>query len=143
MKKFLIFAILIFAFVGLQAQRGSGTVLKQKMSAVTVNGAGDTDYTIFPTVQGEYDLSLQMIPAKYGAGDSIYFSYRLYLSDSDGDDVWTVVSDADTVTSTTDYDALVTFTDFKSLRVKAIYTGIGADSVTITPYCVYKKHSNE
>lgn len=140
MKKVLIFLSLIFACYVLQAQ--SATVIKKELSAVTVKGTG-TGTTTLPTIQGEYDLSLQMIPALYGAGTSYSFSYIPYASNSDADAVWTALAAADTVTTVTDSDAIYTITDVKSLRVKVIYTGLSTDTITVTPYVVYKKHANE
>jgi len=141
MKKILILFTFLFALcLGIQSQ--SATVLKYKMPDVTVSGTG-TGYTIFPIVAGEYDVSIQMIPALAGTGDSLIFSHIMYLSDSYSDNVWTAVSSADTVSTATDSDGIVWWADLKPLRIKAIYTGISTDTITITPYAVYKKHANE
>jgi len=135
-----IFIILTcFAFM---AQAQTATVLKYKMAAQTVNGTGTAE-TIFPIIMGEYDVSLQMIPALSGSGDSLIFSHIMYLSDHPSDDVWSAVSSADTVSTATDSDGIVYWSDMKPLRIKAIYTGISTDTITVTPYIVYKKHANE
>ena len=112
------------------------------MTALTVNGTS-TDTVTFPRIAGEYDASIQLIPALYGAGDSVHFSHVLYLSDSWDDDAWTAVSSADTVSSVTDSDAIAWWADMKPVRIQVICTGLSTDTVTITPYAVYKKHSNE
>jgi len=141
MKKLIFLIVLLFAGLALFGQERS-LVMQQKLDAVTVYGTG-TGYTIFPRILGEYDVSIQMIPALYGVGDSVNYSHVSYLSNSLADNVWTAVSSADTVSSTTDYDALITWTDLKSLRIKVIYTGLSTDTITITPYMVVKKHANE
>jgi len=141
MKKLL--ALIVFAALvcaGIQAQ--SATVIKKKMPAVTVKGTG-TGYTIFPILAGEYDVSIQMIPAVYGVGTHVSFSHVLYLSDSYSDDVWSAVSSADTVSTVTDSDAIAYWSDLKPVRIKAIYTGLTTDTITVTPYFVAKKHANE
>lgn len=121
----------------------TGTVLKYKMAQDTVYGAADTDYCIFPNIAGEYDVSIQLVPSLYGVGDSIYFSHIAYLSDSYTANAWTSVSTADTITSATDADNILYWSDMKPVRVKIIYTGIGDDTVLVQPYAVYKKHANE
>lgn len=140
MKK--IFTILVLAMFCILAFSQSATVIKYKMSAVTLSGVG-TGTTTFPIIAGEYDVSLQFIPALAGTGDSLIFSHIMYLSDSYSADAWTAVSSADTVSTTTDSDGIVWWADMKSLRIKAIYTGISTDTCTVTPYAVYKKHANE
>jgi hypothetical protein len=140
MKKILIFLSLIFACYIIQAQ--SATVIKQELTAATVKGKG-TATTTLPTVQGEYDLSLQLIPALYGVGTSYSFSYIPYASNSDVDAIWTALAAADSVTTVTDSDAIYTITDVKNLRIKVIYTGLSTDTITVTPYVVFKKHANE
>ena len=120
----------------------SATVLNYTLSAATVNGTS-TDTTILPIINGEYDVSLQMIPALAGVGDSLIFSHVLYLSDSYEDNAWSAISSADTVSTATDADGIAWWADMKSLRIKAIYTGISTDTITVTPYVVYKKHAQE
>ena len=140
MKKLILIFLCLFAVIAINAQ--SATVIPYKLAAVTVNGTG-TGTSTLPIISGEYDVSLQMMPALAGSGDSVIFSHVLYLSDSYVDDAWSSVSSADTVSSVTDSDAIVWWADMKSLRIKAIYTGISTDTITITPYVVYKKHANE
>lgn len=140
MKKILIILIGLFAFVAIQAQ--SATVLPETYTTLTLNGI-DTATVTFNTIQGEYDVSLQLIPALAGSGDSLDFSFILYQSNSDGDAVWTAITSSATVTSTTDADALIAITDFKGLRLKSILIGISTDTCTVIPYSVYKKHANE
>ena len=140
MKRLLFVFLALFAVLMLNAQ--SATVIPQKMTTLTLNGTG-TATVEFPTIQGEYDVSLQMIPALAGVGDSLHFSYIVYQSNSDADAVWTVILASRTVSTTTDADALTAITDFKGLRIKAICTGIGTDTSSVIPYCVYKKHFNE
>ncbi len=140
MKKFLIFLTLIVFAIGIQAQ--SATVLKYLLPAVTVNGTGTATHTL-PQIAGEYDVSLQMIPTLAGSGDSLIFSHILYLSDDYTADAWSSVSAADTVSSALDIDAIAWWADMKSLRIKAIYTGISTDTITVTGYVVYTKHANE
>ncbi|MBW1996065.1 MAG: hypothetical protein JRI77_16700 [Deltaproteobacteria bacterium] len=140
MKKLILLLIFVFAALFIQAQ--SATVIPYKLSAVTVNGTG-TGTTTFPIIAGEYDVSIQMIPATAGQGDSVIFSHVMYLSDSYSANAWTAVSSVDTVSSATDSDGIVWWADMKSLRIKAIYTGISTDTITIQPYVVYKKHANE
>jgi len=140
MKKILIILIALFAVVAISAQ--SATVIPQKMTALTLNGV-DTSTVTFPTIQGEYDVSLQLIPALSGSGDSLHFSHIIYQSNSDVDAVWTAITSTATVSTTTDADALIAITDFKGLRLKAICIGISTDTSTVQPYCVYKKHAQE
>ena len=140
MKKLIFILICLFAYIAVQAQ--SATVIKKEMAAVTLNGAVTGTATL-PIIAGEYDVSLQMIPALTGSGDSVDFSHILYLSDSYSANAWTSVSVADTVSSVTDSDAIAWWADMKSLRIKAIFTGISEDTITVTPYVVYKKHANE
>ena len=140
MKRLIFISICLFAVVALSAQ--SATVVKKEMAAVTLNGAVSGTATL-PIIAGEYSVSLQMIPALSGEGDSVDFSHILYLSDSYSADAWTAVSVADTVSSVTDADAIAWWADMKSLRIKAVFTGISTDTITVTPYVVYKKHANE
>jgi len=138
--KLLIILIGLFAFVAIQAQ--SATVIPETYDAITLDSI-DTDTIEFNTIQGEYDVSLQLIPALSGAGDSLDFSFVLYQSNSDDDAVWTAITSSATVSSTTDADALVAITDFKGLRLRAILISISTDTCTVTPYSVYKKHALE
>ncbi len=140
MKKLLIILIGLFAIIAIQAQ--SATVIPQTYTAITLQGI-DTESVTFNTIQGEYDVSLQLIPALASAGDSLDFSFIIYQSNSDGDAVWTAITSSATVTSTTDADALIAITDFKGLRLKATLIGISTDTCTVTPYSVYKKHAQE
>lgn len=141
MKKFLIILVFIVAVLSLNAQSGL-TVIKQVMPAVTVKGTG-TGTTTFPIILGEYDVSIQMIPATSGAGTSLSFSHIAYLSDSYTANAWSAVTAADTVTTATDSDGIIYWTDMKPVRVKVIYTGLSSDTITVTPYCVYKMHADE
>ncbi len=140
MKKLIVILIGLFAFVAIQAQ--SATVLPETYTTLTLSGI-DTATVTYNTIQGEYDVSLQLIPALAGAGDSLDFSHILYQSNSDGDAVWTAITSSATVTSTTDADALTAITDFKGLRLKSILIGISTDTCTVIPYSVYKKHAQE
>ncbi|KKN09726.1 hypothetical protein LCGC14_1043780 [marine sediment metagenome] len=136
---FLLAVISLVAFT-MEAQK---TTIPEKYTAVTINGV-TTGTTTFIPIQGEWDVSLQLIPALGGVtGDSLDFSYIIYQSDSNDDAVWTALGTADTVSSTTDSDGIWTVSDFGGLRLKAIYTGISTDTITVTPYSVYKKHKNE
>lgn len=139
MKRLIFLLIGIFAIVAIQAQRAT---VHKKYTAVTISGTG-TGTTTFDKIAGEWDVSIQLIPALAGSGDSLIFSHIMYLSDSYSDDAWSAVSSADTVSSVTDSDGIVWWADMKSLRIKAIYTGISTDTMTVTPYVVYKKHKNE
>ncbi len=140
MKK--LFTILILALFSIVAFSQAATVLKVKGAAVTVSGTGTGTYTL-PQIAGEYSVSLQMIPALAGSGDSLIFSHVLLLSDSYSAYAWTLVSSADTVSTATDSDAIAYWNDMKSLRIKAIFTGMSTDTMTVTPYVVFKKHANE
>ena len=142
MKKFIILFAFLIAFLAVGVQAQTATVIPYKMTALTLNGTGTATVT-FPTVQGEYDVSIQLIPALAGAGDSLHFSHVIYQSNSDADAVWTAITSSATVSTTTDADALVSITDFKGLRLKAICTGIGTDTSTVQPYFVVKKHAEE
>ena len=141
MKKLIIFLLFgLFALANINAQ--SATVIPFKLSDLTLNGTS-TDTVVLPKIIGEYDVSLQLFPALAGEGDSVHFSHVLYLSDSYDDDAWSAVSSADTVSSVTDIDAIAWWADLKPVRIRAICTGLSTDTVTITPYVVYKKHQNE
>ena len=144
MKKLIVLFLCLFTVLAINAQ--SATVISKKMAAVSLTGKAATGEFITDVVEGEYDVSIQMLPALYGVGDSLNFSYLLYLSDSGGDDVWTIVSTGgvcDTVDTATDPYGLVYWADLKSLRVKVELTNLTADTVTVTPYTVFKKHANE
>ena len=143
MKKLITILIVLFSFVAVQAQR-TGTVISNapQLAAVTLQGV-DTETVYWPQVQGEYDLSLQLIPALSGAGDSLHFTHILYQSNSDADAVWTAITSSVTVSTTTDADGLIAVTDFKGLRLKSICIGVSTDTCTVTPYWTYKKHSQE
>jgi len=140
MKRLIFLFFCLFALIAINAQ--SGTVISHKLTALTINGTS-TDTVTLPRIAGEYDVSLQLFPALYGSGDSLHFSHIMYLSDSYDDEAWTAVSAADTVSTATDSDGLVNWTDMKPVRVQAVLTGLSTDTVTVTPYVVYKKHKNE
>ena len=146
MKKLIVLFLCLFTVLAINAQ--SATVISKKLNAVTLvdRDEGETGEFITPIIEGEYDVSLQMHPALANSGDSLNFSYLLYLSDSGGDDVWTIVSTGgvcDTVDTATDPYGLVYWEDLKSLRVKVVMTNLTNDTVTVTPYVVFKKHANE
>ena len=126
--------------MAIQAQ--SATSLPETYTAEVIQGQV-TDTIEFNPIEGEYDVSLQLIPATTGEGSSLAFTYILYQSNHGEDAVWTAITSAATVNSATDADALVAITDFKGLRLRAILTGTSTDTVTVTPYSVYKKHKNE
>ena len=140
MKRLIVLFLCSLFAVMLSAQ--SATVKKYKMTDLTINGTS-TDTVTFPRVMGEFDVSIQLFPALAGSGDSVHFSHILYLSDSFDDEAWTAVSSADTVSSATDIDGIAWWADLKPVRIQAICTGLSTDTVTITPYAVYKKHANE
>ena len=143
MKKLISLLIVLFCLVGVYAQR-TGTVINNApaLAADTLFGQ-DTSTVYWPPIQGEFDASLQLIPALYGAGDSLQFTYILYQSNSDADNVWTAITSSYTVSTTTDADALIAITDFKGLRLKSIIIGSSTDTCIVTPYYTYKKHSQE
>ena len=140
MKRLAAILISLFVIVAINAQ--SATVIPKTYDAVTLNGAVN-DTILFDKIQGEYDVSLQLIPALAGSGDSLDFSFILYQSNHNADNAWTAITSSATVSSTTDADALVAITDFKGLRLRAIVTGISTDTCTVTAYSSYKKHANE
>ena len=140
MKKLLVILFVLFAAIAVSAQ--SATVIPETYDAITLFSPS-TDTIEFNTIQGEYSVSLQLIPSLTGSGDSLIFSHVIYQSNSDADAVWTAITSSATVSTVTDADALVAISDFKGLRLRAICTGIGEDTVTVTPYSVYKKHANE
>lgn len=140
MKKLLIVLISLFAFVAIQAQ--SANTVPYEGSAITLNGAV-ADTVTFPPISGEYDLSMQLIPALAGEGDSLDFTYYLYQSNDYSADAWTQLGSQYTVTSVTDGDAKIVITDFKGLRLRSICLGTSTDTVEITPYMVAKKHRKE
>lgn len=145
MKKLITILSVLFLVTGIYAQRA--TVLTPNASwisdnTITLNGAV-RDTIDFPTIQGEYDISLQLIPALSGSGDSLHFSHVIQQSNSDVDAVWTLITSSVNVFTVRDADALVAVTDFKGLRLRAICLGVSTDSCTVTPYYVFKKHDNE
>lgn len=140
MKRLILFSIALFAFIAINAQ--SATTIIEEYDAETVPGV-TTDTVIYDKIMGEYDVSLQLIPALAGSGDSLHFSHILYQSNHLVDEVWTAITSTATVSTVTDADALIAITDFKGLRLRAIITGISTDTITVTPYSVYKKHKNE
>ena len=140
MKKLITIILCLFIVLAIDAQQA--TVIKYKMSAATVYGTS-TDTTVFPLIHGEYDVSVQLWPALAGSGDSLNFSFYPQLSTSYADDAWTTTSAVDSVDTATDADAIIWYADMKPLRLRLIYTGLSEDTITITPYAVYKKHDNE
>ena len=68
MKKIIGLLFALFVAIAINAQ--SATVVVNVMSNLTLNGVGTATVT-FPTIQGEYDVSLQLIPALAGSGDSL------------------------------------------------------------------------
>lgn len=140
MKRLLLISIALFAFIAIQAQ--SATTWPKEYDALTLNGI-TTDTILFDKIQGEYDVSLQLIPALSGSGDSLHYSLVIYQSNHNVDDAWTAITSSATVSTVTDGDALIAVTDFKGLRLRAICTGISTDTVSVTPYSVYKKHKKE
>ena len=133
MKKLLTILFILFAAIAINAQ--SQTVVDETYDDLTLNGVS-TDTIVFNTIQGEYSVSLQLIPALAGSGDSLHFSHVIYQSNSDGDAVWTAITSSATVSTVTDADALTAISDFKGLRLRAICTGISTDTVTVVPYSV-------
>ncbi len=140
MKRLLLISIAFFAFIAIQAQ--SATTWQKEYDALTLNGV-TTDTILFNKIQGEYDVSLQLIPALAGEGDSVHFTLAIYQSNHNVDAAWTAITSSATISTVTDGDALIAITDFKGLRLRAICTGVSTDTVTVTPYSVYKKHKNE
>jgi hypothetical protein len=138
MKRIILFLGVIFLTLGMYAQ----TVAKEKPSVLTLNGVS-TDTVTFMNIQGEYDVSLQVIPALSGSGDSLHFSYIVYQSNSDDADAWTAITSSANVFTTTDSDALTAITDFKGLRLQIICTGVSTDTSTVQPYMIVKKHRKE
>ena len=137
-----IFSALLF-FVATEAQLPS--VVMSEQTAVTLAATKEStgSATFTPSIQGEYDVSLQSIPAS-AADSGAYFTYMVYQSNSDVDAVWTeILTASEAVTSLTDADAITQITDFKGLRIKIIYTNTGTKAKTITPYMVCKKHANQ
>lgn len=142
MKKVIAILAVLFLVMGIYAQRA--TVISGSLTAINVDDTNLTaDTTEFPPIQGEYDVSLQFIPAAYGAGSATSFTYVVYQSNSDVDAVWTAITTSAAVTSLTDADAISTITDFKGLRLRVICAGTDNDTCTVTPYYVFKKHDNE
>ena len=122
MKKIFIILGILFLTTGIYAQRA--TVISGSLTAINVDDTNLTaDTTEFPAIQGEYDISLQLIPAAYGDGTATSFSYVVYQSNSDVDAVWTAITSSATVTSLTDADAISNITDFKGLRLRVICAG--------------------
>jgi len=140
MKKLIITLIAAFFCIAIYSQ--SATVLQREYTAQTINGA-TSDTFEFNRIEGEYDVSLQLIPALAGSGDSLEFAYVLYQSDHASDNAWTAITTSATVSSARDADALVSITDFNGLRLRVIMTGVAVDTFTVTPYSIYKKHKNE
>lgn len=140
MKKLI--TVLIVAFFGIAIYAQSATVLQQKYTAEVINGQV-ADTIEFNKIEGEYDLSYQFIPSVTGSGTSLSFTYVLYQSNHGSDDVWTAITTAVTVSTATDSDGIDEFDDFRGLRLRAILTGTSTDTVTVTPYSVYKKHRKE
>jgi len=142
MKKVIAILAVLFLVMGIYAQRA--TIIYGSLAAINVDVSNLTADTVeFPPIQGEYDISLQFIPAAYGDGTETSFSYVVYQSNSDADAVWTAITSSVNVTSLTDADAISNITDFKGLRLRAICAGASADTCTVTPYYVYKKHDKE
>ena len=140
MKKLII--ILIVAFLGTAVYSQSATTLQQEYTSQTINGAVN-DTIVFNGIRGEYDISIQLIPALAGEGDSVHFSHVIHQSNHGSDAVWTAITTSATVSTVRDGDAVISITDFKGLRLRAILTGISTDTISVTPYTVYKKHKKE
>ena len=84
-------------------------------------------------------LSLQFVPALYGDGDSVDFSYIPEVCNSYAGVNYTDYAAAKTVSSTLgDSDAIMNFSPFQSILLRLIVTGISTDTVTVNLYSVQK-----
>ena len=139
MKKGILFMAVLFLAVGVYAQ--SATVKAGALTAITLD-TDDTasDTLTFPVCMGEYDISLQLIPAAVSPGTNVSFKYYLYQSNSLSGDAWSILGSQYTVTSVVDSDCMIAITDFKGLRLRAICTTESAEEMTVTGYYDYKKH---
>ena len=142
MKKGILFIAVLFLAVGVYAQ--SATVKAGALTAITLD-TDDTasDTLTFPVCMGEYDISLQLIPAAVSPGTNVSFKYYLYQSNSLSGDAWSILGSQYTVTSVVDSDCMIAITDFKGLRLRAICTTESAEEMTVTGYYAYKKHKKE
>jgi len=142
MKKIILFLAAIFLTLGIYAQ--SATVVAGTLTALTLTTEDVASDTLsFPICMGEYDISLQFIPAATGSGSNVSFKYSLYQSNSPSADAWSLLGSEYTVTSVNDGDCMIAITDFKGLRLRAICTSTSADTTTVTGYYAYKKHRLE
>ena len=142
MKKIIVFLAAIFLTIGMYAQ--SATVKAGALTAITLDTDDIASDTLtFPVCMGEYDISLQFIPAAVSPGTNVSFKYYLYQSNSLSGDVWSILGSQYTVTSVNDGDCMIAITDFKGLRLRAICTTTSADEMTVTGYYAYKKHKKE
>jgi hypothetical protein len=135
MKKLFILISLIFAVGALLAQGPASAV----SGTVTGSCYGTTaaNFTIPAPIGQEYDYSYQIIPALYGAGDSVQSAVALYQSNDYAGTSWTAVSSA-TASVTSTAGALIEGTNAKGLRHRLRITGVPADTVSITIYYVLK-----
>ena len=101
MKKFILFIAFIFIAT---ITFGQNSIYKQKNTKLLTSSyvTAGSDSVIY-TLQAEWDWSIQ-IRARYGTScDSIYTSVKIYISNSDPDAVWTIISDInDTYTASSD-----------------------------------------
>lgn len=142
MKKIIVFLAAIFLTIGIYAQ--SATVVAGELTAITLDTDDTASDTLsFPICMGEYDISLQLIPAAVSPGTNVSFKYYLYQSNSLSADAWSILGSQYTVTSVTDSDCMIAITDFKGLRLRAICTTESAEETTVTGYYSYKKHKKE
>lgn len=147
MKKICILFALLFSVLVIQAQN---SVIKGVCIAVTINGsktaATSGEVTLPVSIQSEWDWSLQVIAAKGAVltPDSVYATFKLYVSNSDGVAVWSEpdVVVRDTMTQATiaaSLGKIISGTDFQGIRMKLhINRPASLDTLKYTVYYVYK-----
>jgi hypothetical protein len=98
-KLFVLIAFLMIAVIAM----GQNSITKEKRSITLTSSyvTAGSDSAIF-VLQPQNDWSIQIKPRLGASADSIYTSVRIFVSNSDGDPVWTAINCNDTYTATTD-----------------------------------------
>lgn len=140
MKKLLFVISILSLFIGINTQAQERDIFYRSMPSVRLDGV-DTATVIFPNMVSNWNASFQIDGVRYAAGDSIQAAVAFYQSNSLTGDNWTLVK-ADTILAVAARKSILyEKTDFLGLRMKVEIKSYSSftDTVTYTPYVVYRK----
>jgi hypothetical protein len=134
MKKYLLIVSFMIAGMTLMGQRSA--IIGATGGSDQTKGVASTNITLPVKLYQEYDYSYQVIPALYGAGDSVNATLTLYQSNALSGGWSEITSARDTITSTA--GCLIEGTDATGLQHRITITGVPADTITYTVYYILK-----